>query len=154
MKTICLFGISNSGKTTTLGMFARKIYDHKNSKIISGCLPEKADGHEASKDFKVIIEFKGLKIGIGSAGDHAASVKENLNYIKNNKCDFAIVATRSKGETPAVLKDVCGVQNILWLRQRKIKVGAKYQVKDFTQLINQSNEQTVELLMSIIKSSS
>ena len=144
MKTICLYGISNSGKTTTLALLAKNIDILANSKIICGTLPFD------EKDFRVVFELNGLKIGIGSEGDTPHHVKENLEKLISAKCDIIVIAARSKGGTHREIYKICENHEILWLRQRDIyrELNTNPLKKvDKNNLLKLSNQQTADLIL-------
>ena len=144
MKTICLYGISNSGKTKTLGLLAKTIDKHKNSKSIFGKTPVDEE------DFIVGFEFKGLKIGIGSDGDSPHIVKRNLEKLISNNCEIIIISARSKGGTHRVIYNVCKNHELLWLRQRDVyreKKNSNLKNLDKRNLVELSNQQTVDLIL-------
>ena len=141
MKTICLFGISNSGKTTTLGLLAKTICQKKFTKIIFGEMPI------GEKDFLVGFDFDGIKMGIGSEGDGPDAVEKNLSRLISESCDIMIITARSKGGTHHVVYNYCNEHELVWIRQRDIWRESKGSDLDKQRLVNFSNHQCVDLIL-------
>ena len=148
MKTICLFGVSNSGKTTSLLLLAEVICNTKGSLIFYGEYPSN------KADILVGFEFDGLKVGIGSAGDAPNQVEYNLDKLLDAGCDVIVIAARSRGNSHQVIFNKCKNHELIWLQQRRIwreentSAGGDLDKSD---LVDLSNKQSVELLLASIK---
>ncbi len=92
MQIIVLQGSANTGKTSTL---------KKLDKILQGkCTPPKdikKGRKEVCKTYNINIGGKDYKIGIWSKGDYEDALKDGLTKLKQEKCAYAIVACRTKG---------------------------------------------------------
>lgn len=141
MKVICLFGVSGSGKTGTLRLLAKTLCSQNTTKIISGNIANQ-------RDFRVILDIKGMKIGIGTAGDNPYEVTRNLEMLLPANCDVVIIATRSKGGTHKVVQDLCRNSELVWLRQRDVWRERNRNELENQKLINLANRQSVEIIFS------
>lgn len=87
-KIIGLYGLPNTGKTTTL-------------KRLIGLF-----GENANRENPVIIDdYRGKKIVIAPGGDTPGVVKANVETFKEKKADILVSATRTKGGSQDALKE-------------------------------------------------
>ena len=93
-KIIALSGKSNVGKTQTLKLLIDKL-----DKV--GVCKHKEDNEH--NDINRTYRYKETTISICTAGDAAYIIESNIKYFKENKCDIAITAVRTKGKTQLVL---------------------------------------------------
>ncbi|MFC2566584.1 MAG: hypothetical protein ACFNT7_07140 [Porphyromonas pasteri] len=87
-KIIGLYGLPNTGKTTTL-------------KRLIGLFGEKANGEKPV----TIDDYRGKKIVIAPGGDTLGVVKANVKTFKEEKADILVSATRTKGGSQDALKE-------------------------------------------------
>ena len=87
-KIIGLYGLPNTGKTTTL-------------KHLTGLFGENANGEKPV----TIDDYRGKKIVIAPGGDTAGVVEANVETFKEEKADILVSATRTKGGSQDALKD-------------------------------------------------
>jgi len=148
MKTICLFGISNSGKSTSLLLLAENIYKNKKARIFYGDYPSN------KKDILVGFEFDGMKVGIGSAGDTPNQVIYNLEKLSEAGCNVIVIAARSKGDGHKAIYAKCNKHELIWLRQRDVwreRNTSEGGDLEKSGLVDLSNQQSVDLLLASIK---
>ena len=148
MKTICLFGISNSGKSTSLLLLAENIYKNKKALIFYGDYPSN------KKDILVGFEFDGMKVGIGSAGDTPNQVIYNLEKLSEAGCNVIVIAARSKGGGHKAIYAKCNKHELIWLRQRDVwreRNTSEGGDLEKSGLVDLSNQQSVDLLLASIK---
>ncbi|WP_321308182.1 hypothetical protein [Marinifilum fragile] len=63
-------------------------------------------------DIKLIIEIEGKKIGVESQGDPNSRLKSSItDFAKDDNCDLIICASRTRGETVKIIKDVAKEYN-------------------------------------------
>lgn len=87
-KIIGLYGLPNTGKTTTL-------------KRLIGLF-----GENANREKPVTIDdYRGKKIVIAPGGDTADVVEANVETFKKKKADILVSATRTKGGSQDALKE-------------------------------------------------
>ena len=86
-KIIGLYGLPNTGKTTTLKRLIR-------------LFGEKANGEKPV----TIDDYRGKKIVIAPGGDTLGVVKANVKTFKEEKADILVSATRTKGGSQDALK--------------------------------------------------
>ena len=99
MKTIlALKGKPGSGKSTTIAM----LFDLLK---ISGCIMIRDKRKRNSKDFFVVIEVGGMKVGLTSYGDVRKITKEKIDLFIQNKCIVIVCACQEHGATVDVLHD-------------------------------------------------
>lgn len=101
MRVIALFGRGNIGKTRCLGHLINLI--HRETKGYN-CLFE-------GQDMRVTLEYWGQRVTICTWGDNGDEEQLNLNKIKQDNPDIAIVATRTKGETVTMVEKFCYQNN-------------------------------------------
>lgn len=94
-KIIALYGVSNSGKTTTI----KKVYEL----IRYFCIEEMVQ--EINKEiFCILTTINGTKIGIVSQGDPSTGMDKKIEKFIEKNCSIIICATRTKGETVEVVQ--------------------------------------------------
>lgn len=87
-KIIGLYGLPNTGKTTTLKRLIRLF------------------GENANGENPVIIDdYRGKKIVIAPGGDTPGVVEANVKTFKEKKADILVSATRTKGGSQDALKE-------------------------------------------------
>ena len=87
-KIIGLYGLPNTGKTTTLKRLIR-------------LFGEKANGEKPV----TIDDYRGKKIVIAPGGDTLGVIKANVKTFKEEKADILVSATRTKGGSQDALKE-------------------------------------------------
>lgn len=89
-KIIALAGTKNRGKTTTL--------NHLIDMLL--CVAEESEIYRNyDTDSWAWFKINGQWVFIGTAGDEAKIVKDNVNYTKDYKCVIGITASHVKDET-------------------------------------------------------
>lgn len=101
MRVIALFGRGNIGKTWCLGHLINLI--HREAKGYN-CLFE-------GQDMRITLDYLGQRVTICTWGDNDKEEKLNLDKIKQDNPDIAIVATRTKGETVKMVERFCNLNN-------------------------------------------
>ncbi|KJG19946.1 hypothetical protein UB37_16065 [Photobacterium iliopiscarium] len=104
---ICvLYGNSNTGKTTSLRLLAKKL---EQITIPSITIPNK-------DDFVVTFILKNKKIGIITGGDDRGAIESGLTQINNNRrCDIIFCASRTKGQTTNFLNKTFKNEELRWI---------------------------------------
>ncbi len=97
MRVIALYGRGNIGKTRCLGHLINLIYRETEG---CNCLFE-------GKDKRITLDFLGKRISICTWGDNGYEEQLNLDWIRKDKPDIAILATRTKGETVKMVERFC-----------------------------------------------
>lgn len=80
---ICLFALSNSGKTSTIRRVLQKL---------GGVLQQ-------TGDFVDKVNYKGYIVGAASVGDPDSSQAEDIESLMLDRCDIIVCAARSRGQT-------------------------------------------------------
>lgn len=101
MRIIALFGRGNIGKTWCLGHLINLI--HRETKGYN-CLFE-------GQDTRISLEYLGQRVTICTWGDNDKEEQLNLDKIKQDNPNIAIVATRTKGETVKMVERFCNLNN-------------------------------------------
>lgn len=91
MKIIGLSNVGNSGKTTTLNLVIGKLQEPEYGYKL---VPEKKPN---TKDKRVLLQSKKLKICITTFGDNGAEVEKNIKFFKKHQPDIAISAALTRG---------------------------------------------------------
>lgn len=108
MKVIALFGIKDTGKTTTLNLLNNLI--NPDNPITDG------------KDHRRTFTYKGKTISITTPGDNETEIKKNIQYAQDENCDILVTASRTKGQSVKKLEEIS--KNIRWIEKN---VGHKRQ---------------------------
>lgn len=127
---IVLQGEASTGKSTAIGVLYDEYIKNRHYSIIQD---RRKTG---SKDFFVIVEKKGKKIGITTYGDSADLIKRKLNYFRDKKCLVFVCAGRDLGPTkdailrysPSPLIEVKKQSGITPAEQRVLDVEAAEQL--------------------------
>lgn len=110
MKLVALFGRGNIGKTHCLGHLINLI--HQEWK---GC-----NYLFEGKDARITLEYLGKRITICTWGDNEEEERKNLDNIRLDEPDIAVVATRTKGITVKLVEKFCQKQpncSIKWVEK-------------------------------------
>lgn len=91
MKVIALFGIKDTGKTTTLNLLNNLI--NPDNPITDG------------KDHRRTFTYKGKTISITTPGDNETEVKKNIQYVQDKNCDILVTASRTRGAGKDMLRE-------------------------------------------------
>lgn len=108
MKVIALYGVANTGKTTTLNLLYNLI--NPDTPITDG------------KDHRRSFTYKGKTIFIATPGDNKAEIDENIKRARKANCDILVTASRTWGQTVTELENFS--KNIRWIKKN---VGHKRQ---------------------------
>ena len=104
MKRIVLCGTTNAGKTTTL----KKLIDIL--KCNGTAMPNQssiADSNEVT-DCRVVFKVESAVVGVCTAGDKYDIVKDNEQFLKENRCDVGVEALRLNDKQWSLIKSfVC-----------------------------------------------
>ena len=102
MRVIALFGRGDTGKTRCLGHLINLMHREMvgDDYLIEG------------RDERVTFDVLGLRIAVCTWGDTIEDEQNNLDYIRHDNPDIAIVATRTKGWTVELVKNFCAQNNI------------------------------------------
>ena len=85
MKIICFKGKGNSGKSTVIKKIINEFFKIK-------IYPDK-------KDYRLILEYNGLRIGICSPGDVKEDLEKCIRKLIKEGCDIIICACHTRGKT-------------------------------------------------------
>ena len=91
MKVIALYGVANTGKTTTLNLLNNLI--NPDNPITDG------------KDHRRTFTYKGKTISITTPGDNETEVKKNIQYVQDKNCDILVTASRTRGAGKDMLRE-------------------------------------------------
>jgi hypothetical protein len=96
---IVVKGIHNAGKTSSI----RRVCEILMSPEV-GCTPAAGVGKNPnyahdSEDLLAVLEYKGMRIGINTAGDPDPELPVRLRYLAGSKCDIILTASRKAGVT-------------------------------------------------------
>ena len=97
MKVIALFGRSDIGKTHCLGHLINLIYQETK-----GC-----NYFVEGQDTRVTLDYFGQRVTICTWGDNEGEERDNLDKIRKDNPDIAIVATRTRGKTVKLVEKFC-----------------------------------------------
>ena len=97
MRVIALSGKGETGKTHCLGHFINLIHQETMG---CNCLFE-------GQDARMTLDYLGQRVTICTWGDTEYEELLNLDKIRSDQPDIAIVATRSKGTTVELVKEFC-----------------------------------------------
>jgi GTPase SAR1 family protein len=117
-RIIGLFGAANQGKTTTLNYLIHLLSKAQMGLNYSTITIEDC-GVEDNYDHTQSFEVNGLKIAVASSGDNGNAVANNIKFFKEQDCDIAVTATRTKGSSVIVLGEFAKEAsiNIEWVQK-------------------------------------
>jgi hypothetical protein len=110
MKAKCVFALSgtaNVGKSATI----KKVYA-----LLTDAFPTAPvqNIHRMGIDISVIIEIKGILVGIESQGDPNSRLAESIRLFTKAKCTIIICATRTRGGTVMTIKRLQPEFKVIW----------------------------------------
>lgn len=110
-KIIALYRAGDKGKTETLN-YVIEILQAITTRSLTPLVPNYTDR-------KATFVFNGLTVSVCTAGDNATEIKQNEAYFNNQKCDIAITASRSKGESVDAINAMANSNgaSIQWVRK-------------------------------------
>jgi hypothetical protein len=85
MELIVLEGLSNTGKTTTIGLLYQKLL--QNGGKSTNKQPLGGDENDFSD---IIVNYKNLKIAIFTMGDYSTAISQAIVQYYNLGCDFFV----------------------------------------------------------------
>jgi hypothetical protein len=108
-KIFALQGVGNSGKSTTLRIFAEMLLDKGFISLTGKNFPEIKLGRTGKpKDFWQIFEVNGLRIGVTSSGDTFDIVRWQIDNLVKFKCEICFCACRTSGATVDAVEETVG----------------------------------------------
>lgn len=112
-----LYGPHDSGKTTSL--------NH-----LIGLLDPNQQDWPQGEDRRVLINYRGKNIVVTTFGDRAKDIRDNLEFVKEQRFDIFVTAARTRGETRRKIHEYARD-----LSANLIEVGA-YIAPQFGHLVN------------------
>lgn len=140
MRVIALFGRGNIGKTRCLGHLINLIY-----RETEGC-----NHLFEGQDMRVTLNYLGHSITICTWGDNEYEERLNIDKIREDNPDIAIVATRTKGETVEKVKRFCE-DNHYPLKWVEKYVASFDDISGQEYLNNLQAEQILDYVLGLIK---
>lgn len=135
--TIAISGKAEQGKSATVVI----LRDLIKSRYIVKETVLKTGG-----DIKVIIEYKGIKIGIESQGDPNSRQPNSIKEFISKNCDIIIGTCRTSGETKNVMTDTSKHgYRVFWTRNLRSDIPSTH-----IKLNELSSQSLLELLDSIL----
>ena len=132
-----LYGSSNSGKTSTLRIFAQKL-----SLIAQVYNPKDLLCLEGNKDFSISFSLNDKRVFIYSAGDDRRSIEDCLAQASSGpSTDFVFCASRTRGQTTDFLHSNIDKSELRWIRQLTISGARQRQL---------ANDSTAEFLYKLL----
>lgn len=89
-------GRSYHGKTQSLKKVIGELLDNKATEIVG---TRDGDHNNKDADERVILDYKGIHIGIETQGDPGSRLLKSLEYFVQENCEIIVCACRIKGET-------------------------------------------------------
>lgn len=110
-KIIALYRRGDTGKTETLNYVIEIL-----NTITTGKLTPLVPDHT---DRQATFVFNELTVCVCTAGDNATEIEQNEEYFNNQKCDIAITASRSRGESVDAIYAMAKTNSaeIKWVRK-------------------------------------
>ena len=140
MRVIALSGRGNTGKTRCLGHLINLIY-----RETKGCnlLYE-------GEDMRITLDYLGRRISICTWGDNEYEENLNIEFIKKDNPDIAIIAMRTKGRTVDVIDRFCDDYQITQKRVEKY-VASFDNESGWDYVNNRQAEQILDYVKGLIK---
>lgn len=127
-KIIGLYGKYDSGKTETLNWLIALLDQVVNNTPLP-TPPLKWTDRQS------VFVYNGKTIAIATGGDDADAIQQNCAFFVANKCDIAISATRTRGQTCDALNIFAQQQGltVTYIRKAKTTNPALYYQTNFLQ---------------------
>lgn len=112
-KIIALYRSSNKGKTATLNLVIDLL-----QALTTGCpMPAPQLPHV---DRKQTFNYNGQIVSICTAGDNKSELLKNEVYFNAHRCDVAITASRTTGQTVTAIQNMSAKYSINPIWRRKL----------------------------------
>lgn len=120
MKIIVLAGAANSGKTTTLKMLIAMLLCRgakivwRRRKTLPTCqslwdeIKYEIQNHISPKELTVVLEYKGVRIGIRSFGDVYSDATCAIKFFNQHKCDIGVLPCHPNSDAQKLLENTYG----------------------------------------------
>ena len=149
MRSICLVGKYDTGKTKTIKM----VYQLLKPGAKSICFENEG---RKKDDIVAMLELKGIRVGFVSAGDsvepdkYSNGMRNNFAKIRNLDCQILLCACRTSGETRKwVMKEL--MPDLVLLRKPFWESGKKLEWFDFNRCVQEINEMTTNYLANKVR---
>ena len=140
MEIIVLSGAANSGKTTTLKILiamllcrgAKIVWCRRNP--LPTCqslwyeIKYEIQNHISPQELTVVLEYKGVRIGIRSFGDAYSDAECAIKFFKQHKCDIGILPCHPNSEAQKLLEETYN-GDITIFEKEKLSRDAKDEAK-------------------------
>lgn len=107
MRVIVLCGINNSGKTQTLNKLAC-LLSKNGCKQFEGNTPPSGYSRKDGEYVFACPSAPSKKVGIYTAGDTRAHIKNGFGYFTQTNCDIVLIASRVYGATQEEIENQVG----------------------------------------------
>jgi hypothetical protein len=111
IKLIVVRGCQSAGKTTSIGMVYRKLFEFPQTKLDHIFNTEKVskisleyEKNGGVKDFNAIVTVNDVKVGIISHADYVLPVLDAFNLLKEKGVSIIVCATRSRDRENSVYR--------------------------------------------------
>ncbi len=146
MKIIALRGKENTGKTSSIKLFYKKLLKNEAKEL----LYVDEYGGVKYEDFYAIVSFKGKTIGITSYGDNGNVLAEPFKEFYNHKCDIVVTACRVRETDKGSLKFI-RTQNSEIIYVEKIYIENADELPDNDEFIEKINDRQADILLNALE---
>ena len=162
MEIIVLSGAANSGKTTTLKMLIAMLLC-RGAKIVwckRKSLPtcqslwdeikNEIQNHIPPKELTVVLEYKGVRIGIRTFGDVYSDAECAIKFFKQHKCDIGVLPCHPNSDAQKLIEETYS-ENIVVFEKEKLPRNTSNQSKwDANNAVAEKLFEEIEKIISLL----
>ena len=115
-KIIALFGLANSGKSSTLKIVHNELYKLSTSRV--------NEYHIFGNDLRDIFIINNFRVGIETQGDPGSRLVDSIRFFTKEECKLIICTTRTKGQTVKLVENNSPPYDISWRGQSFVSDAA------------------------------
>ena len=130
MEIIVLSGAANSGKIATLKILiamllcrgAKIVWCRRNPLPTCQSLWDEIkyeiQNHISPKELTVVLEYKGVRIGIRSFGDVYSDATCAINFFNQHKCDIGVLPCHPNSDAQKLIEDTYGEDITIFKKEK------------------------------------
>lgn len=162
MKSIVLSGNASSGKTTTLKMLIAMLIDngaeivwcrrnpYPTAQQIFDEIRHEIQNHLPTRDLTVVLEYKGVRIGIRSFGDIYSDAVCAIKFFKNHKCDIGVLPCHPDSKSQKLLEETYGKNAIVFEKEKLSRNASDDKKWDTSEAMAQKILEEIEKIIPLL----
>ena len=162
MEIIVLSGAANSGKTSTLKILiamllcrgAKIVWCRRNPLPTCQSLWDEIkyeiQNHISPKELTVVLEYKGVRIGIRSFGDVYSDATCAIKFFNQHKCDIGVLPCHPNSDAQKLIEETYS-ENIVVFEKEKLPRNASDQSQwDSNKAVAEKLFEEIEKIISLL----